>query len=188
MSKNISRHPNSTWSFLYRIGSCPKCMRQSAFAAAASGVTTGVVEFLPLGQLHDVAFFAVSLLFVTLTSLWIAHVATFAIRNIKRFEPNVGETNPSDMRAHDQKKRRAALKNFAKLIIGGIAISAFPSLASADGDCSDRLYCGYSRCTPFGQRATCCPRGYPVLSTCNCRCYESYEDVAATGCPGTQRC
>jgi hypothetical protein len=164
-NKSISLSPKL--GFLYRIGECPKCMREAFILAFSLCVFSIIYFFANRFGIYKSQIFEYSILVVTPTSLflWLLHVG---VRTYRILHNDV---------TVDQ-RRRTFLKR-TLLVLAGIALStAIPSIANARGECPGRLNCGWGTCAQqANSQAYCCPKGYPILSLCNCRCYRSVQGL-----------
>ncbi|WP_171026260.1 hypothetical protein [Mesorhizobium comanense] len=136
------------WSFLTRIGRCPRCMRQSGYATLAS-----LLLFCLLRERYSLAVLAV----FSLVSL--LHLCVYTYRSTRE-----------DI--HPERRQ------FLSAALGGLilifSVSSFAGRAFAENPCSGRMNCGHSRCQA---EDTCCPLGYTFLSLCDCRCYKQGSNM-----------
>jgi len=179
--KSVSIAPR--FGFLYRIGRCPKCMRESfVFAVASVSLLAGTLMaerftgfapgFLPIWKPVALTLACVSI------GLWVLHVGVSAWRVAKR--PGAGEP----MAVMDG--RRQILLRFLRGVGAAALTTALPTAALAWNECPGRLSCGYSDCASRnGSDVYCCPKGYPILSLCDCRCYQSIQGM---NCNSTGSC
>jgi hypothetical protein len=157
--------------FFARIGVCHKCMREAFLACLASWAfaAAGIfgVPILPIDLLLGLACLC--------TALWVLHMIVFAARwSLQPVRDAASALPPAFSR------RRSFLRRFAYALAGVAVATAVPSAGFGQGRCPGQLTCAQTRCGDNG--FWCCPRGYPVLNACNCRCYETLEGVHAAGC------
>jgi len=175
--------PLGQWSFLTSFGSCPKCMRQSLLATLAAW--GAVILLWPLSGVLKVAEELITFLIVAASVLFLlslTHLLVFAARrclaaNTAAHVPG-GEPEPL-------LTRRSFMSTFLRSLAYGAALAASPRLAQAACP-NGTLTCQFTRCSDSG--TYCCPRGYPWLNPCNCKCYETFEGLRAAGCNGSNRC
>lgn len=172
--------------FLYKIGECRKCMRQSFQFAAAMVVALGIGAIFAsaLGPI----IWVLAGVTAAAVALYLTHLVVFAIR-VTFFLRNsvpVSATPEEVAEAEKPLTRRKALTGLAKAFAGAAVATAIPTAAFAWGECPGRLNCGYSSCN--GGDIWCCPKGYPELNLCNCRCYRNVNDVMNAGCNSTGSC
>ena len=157
--------------FLRRIGTCPKCMRESFLAAAASWVAclaaglagAGFGTYLPLA--------AGSIVAGLLTLLWLVHLVVFAVRAL----PGSGGAPDSVAPvAGATMHRRAFVLRFASVVLGAAMATG---LGRRAGHAAPWYQCGGAFC---GGNA-CCPASHPMLNHCDCRCYQSSSDFNNCG-------
>jgi hypothetical protein len=173
------------WGFLYRIGECPKCMRQSFLVACATTSSFGVVKILEGLQVYNNELLEFAILCLTIVSLvlWLSHVLVRSYRilharGVTTLPEDTERAPGSEVFLSIHKLRREFLTKVL-LVIGSTALAtAIPSLANASGECSGRLNCGWGTCAQrVNAEVYCCPRGYPILSLCNCQCYQSVQGM-----------
>ncbi|TIV10662.1 MAG: hypothetical protein E5V94_04825 [Mesorhizobium sp.] len=173
--------------FLYRVGQCPKCMRESFLFAAASA-SLWIVSLVAEAA-YGYAFHSVSMacnLLAALSSaavlLWLLHVGVYTFRVVYGAEGSLsspsaaGSPEDRDSRPLIVAGRRRALQTLLKTFIGAAAATVLPSVALAFNECPGQLTCSFSSCAP-SPNTYCCPKGYPILSLCNCRCYASVQGL-----------
>ncbi len=184
MKTAISVLPNGKWTFFYRIGACPKCMRESFLASIVGYV------LLSLGAAAKIAFhfelaFGISLaISIGLAALWMLHVLVFAVRRV-RWRPTIGGASARE--GDKTFGRRNFMAHFVRAVGLGVLATMLPSVASAIGECgSQQTTCNFTSCNLGG--TTCCPLGYLFLSACDCKCYRTQADVMATGCRTLSTC
>ncbi|MCS4088918.1 hypothetical protein FHT76_000507 [Rhizobium sp. BK176] len=171
--------------FLYRIGGCPKCMRQSFLVAGAATLSLGGVKLVERLHIYSNAWLEVALLCLTVSAiaLWLSHVSVRSYRILLAQDHSgqsadpVGEHSPRSSLGVGKLRREFLKKVF--LVIGSTALAtAIPSLANASGECPGRLNCGWGSCAQrVNSDAYCCPRGFPILSLCDCQCYKSVQGM-----------
>lgn len=161
-----SEHRNALSGAVQHIGRCPKCMRQSLALAALS--SAAFLASLPLLGFKT-SFLASALFWLSVATglLWTVHVLVFAKRRVTQ-SPTEDTNTPSS--------RRQALIVIGKAVAGAFLVAALPSRGEAWGECSGRGNCGLTQCRTG---VTCCPREFPILSPCDCKCY---RDSAHTRC------
>lgn len=184
MKKRDSVSIAPRFGFLYRIGRCPKCMRESLLFAAAS--LSLWAASLAIAAVYGDAFrnlsvarHLLSALSAVAVLLWLLHVGVYAIRSAYG-HASTTPVEPAEWASSNQfvgSGRRHALRALVKAFIGAAAATVLPSIALASGECPGRLNCGWSSCTPPDSTAYCCPKGYPILSLCDCRCYSSVQGM-----------
>jgi hypothetical protein len=160
-------------------------MRQSFLVASAATLSLGTVALLERLQVYSNEVLDIALVCLTIVSLglWLSHVLVRSYRILGAAE--LPAQSAGAVREHGStaflgihKLRREFLKNVL-LVIGSTALAtAIPSLANASGECSGRLNCGWGTCAQrVNAEAYCCPRGFPVLSLCDCQCYKSVQGM-----------
>ncbi|BAB54555.1 mlr9161 (plasmid) [Mesorhizobium japonicum MAFF 303099] len=170
--------------FLYRIGQCQKCMRQS-FVAAMALVSGAIVITAGFERSFPALTLAVVSLASAATALWIIHIVVFGLRAATYARsPRQDEDGLDKPRTFS---RRALIGLFLKTVAGATLATALPGLAAAMGECPGKMNCGFSSCAQSGQ-VWCCPRGYPILNLCNCSCYQTVQGVTQAGCNQTGSC
>ena len=182
--------PVSKYQFFYRIGSCPKCIRQSFFAAVmalAVGLlyTMAVAAFgwPRLSYSFELALYVACIGFL---ALWALHLVAFAMRATFRMM-RTSAANPQKGSGAEAFTRRKLGKVFLAAFGGILVNSAMPTLAMAFGQCPGEAECDFTSCSSNGG-AVCCPRGYIALSACDCKCYKSIADLRASGCNTSASC
>ena len=165
--KNKSVPLSPKLGFLYRIGECPKCMREAFILAFSLSVFCLLYFFFEGFGIYKSQVVDCFILVVTATSilLWLLHIVVGAYRILH-----------NDIAV--SQRRRVFLKR-ALFVLTNIALStALPSIANARGECPGRLNCGWGHCAQqYNSQTYCCPKGYPILSLCNCRCYRSVQGL-----------
>jgi|GEM_PF-4746104 len=179
-SRSVSIAPK--FGFLYRIGQCPKCMRESFLFAMAHALllvlTLALELYLSIGS-SLWAFWKVAIwcLFIASVGLWMLHIVVKAWRSAS------SDSKPGSTPLHRTDRRDFLLRRLKSM--GGVAIvTMLPSVALAWNECPGQLTCGQSECARRnGYDYSCCPKGYPILSLCDCRCYQSIQGMPcnATG-------
>jgi hypothetical protein len=154
--------------FLYRVGRCPKCMRQSFLAMAAAWIAL-LLALSTKSLLNSVALIdSTAIGAILFTLLWSIHVFTYAARKKSRLSSEI----PID--AVDFSRRRlfkTTAYSFGAAAISVAVATAFPKLARAD------VYqCGNTTCD---QGTICCTNNYNGNSYC-CE--------AGTSCDGSGTC
>lgn len=169
--------------FLYRIGQCQKCMRQSFLAASAS--VCGAIVAAALVRTDSMIAMAIIGLAIAMSALWMIHIIVYGLRAAayarRPGKKEAGQEKPRTF------SRRAIIGLFLKTVAGAALATALPGLAAAMGECPGKMNCGFSSCAQSGQ-AWCCPRGYPILNLCNCNCYQTVQGVIQAGCNQTGSC
>jgi hypothetical protein len=160
--------------FISHIGICGRCMRQS-FIVAILSVWLFSFIYLHFGRSASLELYIAAVLAFSSVLLWLTHVVTFAIRLD-------GEDNNTD----DLLCRRKLVTRIMLIAIATAAATAIPRVSYAWNECPGRLNCGPSSCTD--SEVYCCPKGYPILNLCNCRCYSNVHDVIRDGCSSTGSC
>ncbi len=134
------------FSFLYSIGKCQTCMRQS-FNAAALGMIC--IAAFSLTRVYDSVGSYLWLIEAALICLWLTHVTVFSVRRCR-----IGDTDDD---------RRWLLARFAKAAISGAIMTAIPIRVFAqdcewpDYYCSNQGLCCRSeeKCCEQNGRAYC---------------------------------
>ncbi|MER8475988.1 hypothetical protein [Mesorhizobium sp. M1163] len=186
MKKRDSVSIAPRFGFLYRIGRCPKCMRESfLFAAASLSLwTASLAADAAYGNAFRILSVASHLLAALSSAailLWLLHLGIYAFRSVYgdglaapfTAGPQEGANSNQLVAAG----RRHALQTLVKAFLGAAAATVLPSMALASGECPGKLNCGWSSCTPQNSTAYCCPKGYPILSLCDCNCYTSVQGM-----------
>ena len=160
------------------IGRCPRCMKIAFLAALASwAVCAGLLFVAPTGS-------AAGLLIVplALTTLWVAHVGTYAIRVLGLLQI---EYRPVPVPVSAISRRRTLLWVLGTTAsITAAATVWLPSKAFADGHaCGEGKYCpdDAPNCCSRSQ-GKCCDGNWAC--TANGSCYENHEDARAA-CGGS---
>ena len=167
----------SFFAFLYKIGVCPKCMRQSFIAATLSLALLGAVSLVN-GPDRSLTFLIPLVIAIGLVMVWLLHVVVFGL---KAASQNRLVSVDSDRRTFFFVAMRAM----------GVAtvFTSMPGMALASGECGGRLNCGWGACAQkVGASAYCCPQGFPILNLCNCMCYQNVQGVIRDGCNSTGSC
>ena len=196
MSPRHSTPLNPRFGFLYRIGQCPRCMRQS-FLVAACSLAAAALTLLFGDSLSALAISGILAIAAASVVLWLIHIVVFAIRGLRRpevlqsKETGMPGERPADagqpgLGSNALASRRSAVLLFLKLAAGAVLATALPSRAMAWGECPGKLNCGNSSCGGGG--VWCCPKGYPILNLCNCSCYQNVQAVMQAGCSSTGSC
>ncbi|AZO32417.1 hypothetical protein [Mesorhizobium sp. M1B.F.Ca.ET.045.04.1.1] len=172
--------------FLYRIGRCPKCMRQSLLFAVAS--LSLWAASLAADSIYGGVFYGLTVAHYLLTALsigaillWLLHLCVYAFRTAFG-AGSATSRSVSGLAANRTSSRlpaaarRHALRTLAKAFVGAAVATVLPSMALAFNECPGQLTCGFSSCAP-SSGTYCCPKGYPILSLCNCRCYASVQGL-----------
>jgi hypothetical protein len=145
------------------LGRCGFCMRTSFGAAALSWMLLlTLARFAAAG----VMMVAASGIAIALTTLWLAHLLTYASRATRR----VMEVD---------RGRRHSLLVFARMFGIAAAATALPAaLARAQGQC---LACVHTfSCLDRNGRVPCCPDTTPYLCTTDCKCYDKVDACSST--------
>ena len=167
--------------FLYRIGSCPKCMRES-FLAMVMAWTVCALSLI-FGSFFNFGILSIASLALAggLTALWLTHLLTYSVRTAGMPNQSMPGTAPLQSTT-----RRSVLGRFGRALAAVALSTALPTFALADNPCPGQLTCGFTQCSSNG--TTCCPNGYPWLNACNCQCYQTLQGVRNAGCRGQDTC
>jgi len=173
---NTMKLLNSLWvpHFVTHVGKCGRCMHQS-FLVAAISVIAFASTWLYFGQWTSPVSDIGAVIAFSSVSLWLTHVTAFATRISKEHSDD-----------HDLLSRRKLMIRFVSTALVTAAATAMPGVSYAWNECPGRLNCGPSSCT--NMEVYCCPKGYPVLNLCNCRCYSNVHDIISDGCGSTGSC
>ena len=115
--------------FLYRVGRCPKCMRQSFLAMAAGW--TALLLALSTGPVLDsvVLIRLTAICAISFTLLWSTHVLTYAMRRRAKLS---SDSRIDSVDVHRRQFFRATAYPFGAAVIAVAVATAFPRLARAD--------------------------------------------------------
>lgn len=179
--------------FVYEIGKCQRCMRQSFLAAFVLLCASGGCTFVLRGTHFEGDLWILYLPTAAAALLWIVHVIVYSLRTLSATtaggygaSSSHHEQDRSVPQKHAHGSRRSAMGLFLRALGGAAIATAVPRLALAFNECSGRLTCPMTSCSRGG--SYCCPKGYPILNLCNCRCYENVQGVIAAGCRSTSSC
>lgn len=177
----MSRRANRLGSlhFIFEIGRCPRCMRESFIAAFLSWLAYGLYVVLCVRFFNSGPYYAVMVLPLCLSVLWLVHIIAYAVRFTKREAQfySVDSTGPS--RRTEWSNRRAAMKAFMR-VAGGIALATSlpvgartavtdaPSQSKPNNKAIGRQYAmncysgqcaGNTFCCEWGNNSWCCENG-----------------------------
>jgi hypothetical protein len=148
--------------FLYRVGRCPRCMRQSFLAMAAGWMA--LLLALGTGPLLNSALLIplTAICAILFTLLWSTHVLTYAMRKRAKL------SSDRQIDSVDMRRRQfftATAYPFGAAVVAVAVATAFPRLARADVYTCGNTSCdqGTLCCTDHSGNGYCCEEG----TSCN---------------------
>lgn len=150
MLRNVFRWTRHRFSFLFDIGKCGTCMRQSFYAASFAVTVLSIFGVFDFGS--NSGWLLAVLASLALGILWVAHIFVFGLRFALR------KSHVADNASQLNGGRRSVLKAVLKGMGVGLLIAAAPRWAFAQSCEYPDYYCGnQGLCCDSEEK--CCERG-----------------------------